>query len=59
VLELRVVNLYKQGVSVKEIVKQMELSRATVYRILKKYRAAQRGLSVPPTTVVEFVSNYW
>jgi len=40
VLELKVVNLYKQGVSVKEIVKQTGLSRATVYRILKKYRAA-------------------
>jgi len=40
VLELKVVNLYKQGVPVKEIVKQTGLSRATVYRILKKYRAA-------------------
>jgi len=40
VLELRVVNLYRQGVSVKEIVRQTGLSRATVYRILKKYRAS-------------------
>jgi len=40
VLELRVVNLYRQGVPVKEIVKQTGLSRATVYRILRKYRAA-------------------
>jgi len=40
VLELRVVNLYRQGVPVKEIVKQTGLSRATIYRILKKYRAS-------------------
>jgi len=39
-LELRVVNLYRQGVPVKEIVRQTGLSRATVYRILKKYRAS-------------------
>jgi len=39
VLELRVVNLYRQGMSVKEIVKATGLSRSTVYRILKKYRA--------------------
>jgi len=39
VLELKVVNLYRQGMSVKEIAKQTGLSRATIYRILKKYRA--------------------
>jgi len=40
VLELRVVNLYRQGVPVKEIVRQTGLSRTTVYRILRKYRAS-------------------
>jgi len=44
VLELRVVNLYKQGVPVKEIVKATGLSRATVYRILKKYRGLGESL---------------
>jgi DNA invertase Pin-like site-specific DNA recombinase len=39
VLELKVVNMYLGGVPVKEIVKEVGLSRATVYRILKKYRA--------------------
>jgi len=39
-LELKVVNLYRQGVPVKEIVRQTGLSRATVYRILRKYRAS-------------------
>jgi len=39
-LELRVVNLYRQGLPVKEIVKQTGLSRATVYRILRKHRAS-------------------
>jgi len=41
VLELRVLNLYRQGVSVKEIVRQTGLSKATVYRILKKYRESK------------------
>jgi len=44
VLELRVVNLYRQGVPVKEIVKATGLSRATVYRILKKYRELGESL---------------
>jgi len=37
-LEIRVLNLYRQGVNVKEIAREIRLLRATVYRILKKYR---------------------
>jgi len=41
-LEIRVLNLYRQGVSVKEIVRQTGLSRATVYRILRKHREPRK-----------------
>ncbi|RDD52803.1 MAG: helix-turn-helix domain-containing protein [Candidatus Korarchaeota archaeon NZ13-K] len=41
ILEIRVLNLYRQGVSVKDIVRQTGLSRSTVYRILKKYRESK------------------
>ena len=38
-LELKIVNMYRSGIPVREIAREVGLSRATIYRILRKYRA--------------------
>jgi len=38
-LELKIVNMYRSGIPVKQIAREVGLSRATIYRILRKYRA--------------------